>query len=425
MRPSHFSAIAALVLTATLAVPNLLDAQGVRTRIQERARQQAEARAEQRAAEVVGRALDTAEEGIRCVFTDADCIARAESDGQIVIYTDPEGNRTDAQGTPMPVSGIHDPAWSNYDFVPGDRVIFYDDFENDRIGNFPRRLEFESGNMEVALWQDRRFLRVTSRALFRVPLPETLPDRFSLEFEVHQTHASNSLVLATATVRPPHMLGAHSGSAIRVDRTATGVKAYGGTGGEALASADRIMEAVPHIRVMGDGRYVKVYVDEHRVANVPNAVLERSREINFIVEWAGPDGPVYIGPIRVAAGGEPIYDALMDDGRLVTHGILFGIGAADIRPESRQTLIQIAEALQRNLDLRLRIEGHTDSTGDAAANQALSERRATAVMEHLVSVFAIDARRLEAVGMGQSAPLDSNDSPEGRQNNRRVELVRL
>jgi OmpA-OmpF porin, OOP family len=431
MKPRNIGALTALVLIA-LTMPAELDAQSLGDRIRDRARQQAEERAERRAAEAVDKALDGAEVGIRCVFTDTQCITRAEEDGEVVIYVDPAGNRTDAYGNPSDETNGHgatlrldDPAWANFDFVAGDRVLFFDDYSADRVGNFPRGLVFGQGNAEVAVWQDRRFVRITSRGFFRVPLPETLPDRFSLEFEVHQAHASHSLRVVTGAVAPPHMLGVYAGSVIRVDRSGTGIESHQGSGGEALTAASRTMEAVPTVRVMGDGGYVKVYVDEERVANVPNAELERTRELTFIIGWADPDAPVYVGPIHVAAGGASIYDALMEDGRVVTRGILFDVGAADIQPESRQTLIEIGEMLAQHPDLRLRIEGHTDSVGDAAANQALSERRADAVRRYLLNAHRIDGVRLEAHGFGQTQPIDTNDTSEGRRNNRRVELVRL
>lgn len=80
--------------------------------------------------------------------------------------------------------------------------------------------------------------------------------------------------------------------------------------------------------------------------------------------------------------------------------------------------------LKAHPDLKLLIEGHTDNTGSAEINQSLSEKRAEAVKAYLVSTFGIDASRLEAKGFGASKPVASNDTPEGRQQNRRVELVR-
>ena len=80
--------------------------------------------------------------------------------------------------------------------------------------------------------------------------------------------------------------------------------------------------------------------------------------------------------------------------------------------------------LKQHAELKLTIEGHTDSVGDDASNLSLSERRAAAVKAYLESQFGIASDRLQAVGMGETKPAASNDTPEGRQQNRRVELVR-
>lgn len=81
--------------------------------------------------------------------------------------------------------------------------------------------------------------------------------------------------------------------------------------------------------------------------------------------------------------------------------------------------------LQEHPKLRIRIEGHTDSTGDDASNLDLSERRANAVRDFLVESYDLDPSRLEVRGLGETEPIDDNSTPEGRQNNRRVELVKL
>ena len=86
---------------------------------------------------------------------------------------------------------------------------------------------------------------------------------------------------------------------------------------------------------------------------------------------------------------------------------------------------EIASMLEEHPALRLSIEGHTDSDGEDGFNKSLSERRAAAVKAYLVSQHAIDAARLETAGFGESAPVSSNDTPEGKQQNRRVDLVRL
>jgi outer membrane protein OmpA-like peptidoglycan-associated protein len=84
----------------------------------------------------------------------------------------------------------------------------------------------------------------------------------------------------------------------------------------------------------------------------------------------------------------------------------------------------IASGLQANAGANFLIEGHTDSTGDAAHNMDLARRRAEAVKSVLVSQFGIDAARLTTAGLGASKPVASNNTPQGRADNRRVEFVR-
>ena len=81
--------------------------------------------------------------------------------------------------------------------------------------------------------------------------------------------------------------------------------------------------------------------------------------------------------------------------------------------------------LQQHAELRLTVEGHTDNTGNAAANLALSAKRAQAVVDYLVKTHGIAAARLAAKGLGATKPVGPNETPEGRQANRRVELVKM
>jgi len=185
---------------------------------------------------------------------------------------------------------------------------------------------------------------------------------------------------------------------------------------------DNAVQQVAHIAVMADGDYAKAYINGVRVSNVPNAKLGRAKAI--VLNLPGGGDADYLGNIRVAAGGKPLYDAIMADGRVATHGILFNTGSDQIRGESKPTLDMIGQMLQQHPDLKLTIEGHTDNVGNAAANQTLSDKRAAAVRAFLISNYQIDASRLASKGYGATKPAASNDTPEGRQQNRRVELVK-
>ena len=103
-------------------------------------------------------------------------------------------------------------------------------------------------------------------------------------------------------------------------------------------------------------------------------------------------------------------------------GLFFDSGKSVLKPGARNTLSKIADQLRMNPDARIEIEGHTDSVGSEAMNQALSEKRAAAVRDYLTS-RGLPAVRITMAGLGEGSPVASNDTAAGRQQNRRVELV--
>jgi outer membrane protein OmpA-like peptidoglycan-associated protein len=119
-----------------------------------------------------------------------------------------------------------------------------------------------------------------------------------------------------------------------------------------------------------------------------------------------------------------MYDALLKKGRWVTQGILFVTGKADVQPESRPVLKEIASTMKKYGDLKILIEGHTDNVGAAASNLSLSDARAAAVKAALVSEFGIDGGRITTKGLGDTKPAAPNTTSVGRAQNRRVEIVK-
>ena len=128
-------------------------------------------------------------------------------------------------------------------------------------------------------------------------------------------------------------------------------------------------------------------------------------------------------PVPPQAGAS-IEQSLAQQKQALVYGIYFKFAQADIRPQSQLILGQIAAALKKNPDWRLRIVGHTDNVGGNASNLDLSRRRAAAVKAALIEHYGIAATRLSSTGFGASQPQEKNDSPEGRARNRRVELIR-
>ena len=371
-------------------------------------------------------------DGVRCAFRDQACIARAKAEGKTPIMTDDDGNlMTDEDGRPMtdpaeaaakagPAVRPGTGAWVNYDFVPGDMVLFYDDYMDGRAGDFPRRFELLEGNWEVVEWQGSRYVRATSGGAIAIQLPAALPERFTMEFPASVSHGNASVRVSTSPMRE------YAGSTPTLAYSEGGLRPEKNQGpGTMTRRRDEALgDALVTFRVMADGDYMKMYLDDHRVANAPNAVFPRTDKLYLTVTSAGDANPIMIGPMRIAAGGLDLYDRLERDGRVATHGILFATDSEAIRPESTPTLTEIGTMLGQYSDLRLTIEGHTDSQGDDAYNQHLSNRRAQAVKAYLVDMHDVDASRLDTAGFGESRPVADNGTPEGRAQNRRVELVR-
>lgn len=109
---------------------------------------------------------------------------------------------------------------------------------------------------------------------------------------------------------------------------------------------------------------------------------------------------------------------------LVLDGILFESGSATIDPESNPRLDRVVEFMTHMTSVRIQIAGHTDNVGDPRRNQQLSQARAEAVRAYIVS-HGIDGSRVEAIGYGDTRPVASNDTEEGRAQNRRIEATEL
>ena len=436
----RFTRALLFTLLFSLFAASAVDAQSIFDRAKRVAEREIDRRTERAVYRAVHAAFDAGEEAVECVFTDPNCIEGAQNGGSNVVLVDEDGNPVDRNGTPVGEDNVEDAiirspaagarvegANANYDFVPGERVLFYEDYSNDRVGNFPQRLEFVRGNWEIVEWQGRRLLRNTGprHSALRIPLPETLPERFTIETEAYFPHGNQRFVLLT---QPPE---GQFGSSVDYNfiqiagNHGTGVGARSRDLSTSINKDERIHEGLVPVRIIVDGQYVKTYIGEHRTSNIPNAVLPRSNALYIEnIYFADEENPMYLGPIRVAASGVDLYDALTTEGRVVTEGVLFDTASATLKPESFAVIQEIAAMLQEHPELRVRVEGHTDNEGDPASNMTLSENRANAVQTMLIGL-GIDASRLEAAGLGQTQPVADNGTPEGRRQNRRVELVML
>jgi outer membrane protein OmpA-like peptidoglycan-associated protein len=320
--------------------------------------------------------------------------------------------------------------WENYDFIPGSKVLFYTDFSEDRVGNFARGMKYVSGPAEVVERDGIKVLRATGPAQFLIPVGRVLPQRFTLEIDAIAP-AGGALTRAVSFEGGAKWLANEQSAAVSWNPRAA---FYEGSGKNISSSTSEIPAAmrdemagqVVHLRVLMDSGYFKLYANERRLYNVPEFAFKRDSVIRIALEGAEADGmAVYVTSIRVAESEtDVLYDALLAKGRWATQGILFATGKAELQPESRPVLKEIAGTMKKYGDLKILIEGHTDNVGSAASNLTLSDQRAAAVKAALVADFAIDGARITTKGFGDTKPSVPNATAAGRAQNRRVEIVK-
>jgi hypothetical protein len=361
---------------------------------------------EKKATEKVDKAADDA------VGTAAGETKPAETDAEAPSDA-PAESKKGSGGTVSSVS-------TKFDYVPGDSVIFWDDFTQDELGEFPARWKLSSGTFEVAEMKGERWLRCTSDdGHIRMKVPAALPEYWTLEFDVYGTNTGAYITVNALTTGGNTVWEAtypHSGKNLAFRC------------GDIFSST--AVEGTPvtgrhKVLFLGRGTAVKAYMDRERLANVPD-VFGPGTPAEFDFRLWAPGMPVklMITNVRFAEGCRPAKD-LLAEGTLVTYGIHFASGSDVVEAESAPVLRQIAAYLESKPDVKLRITGHTDNVGKAADNLDLSKRRAAAVAAVLAAQFGIAADRFETDGKGDTQAVSSNAKPEGRAMNRRVEFAKI
>ena len=312
---------------------------------------------------------------------------------------------------------------NRFDFVPGDRVLVFDDFSDTDVGEYPAKWTVKDGGggnaVEVVAVGSRRFLKsrflkenqASSLQWLRYAVKGDMPKNFTVEFDAD---LAGPLAFVFTNAK------GWGGQEVLLNGFTEGNLQTTNMTGVLPATS-----GIQHVAIAVSGTQVKVYVGGERVASDPDGVERPITRLGvfFHEPFAAGDHQMFTN-LRIAEGGKPAKQMLAGEGRIVTHGILFDTGSDVIRPESGPTLRAILALLQEDPSLRFAVEGHTDNQGGPKVNGPLSERRAAAVNAWLVKQ-GVSASRLTSKGLGQTKPIDTNDTAEGRANNRRVEFVKV
>ena len=337
--------------------------------------------------------------------------------------------------------------WNKFDFVPGDEVIFYDQLENEQLGEFPSKWELINGECEIQRSNGENVIAIMPHADIMPLMKNTwnyLPDVYTVEFDYYEfvenegedfgdLHVSFYAHPEGKNDRGDWLWGVTFGNFMEDYRLKDQdfykdfrTNVWATTTDKSVENTNRIERVEPnkwhHISFSVNKRAIKIYFDEKRVFNLPNYKNPNGGHIEFTYDFC--ETPAYIRNLRIAKGAKPLYDRMMTDGKFITYGITFDVGKAVIKPESMGEINRIVKLMNENPTLNFEVQGHTDATGNAASNQKLSEQRAQAIVAKLVEM-GISADRLTAVGKGQTSPIADNSTDEGRAKNRRVEFVKI
>lgn len=335
-----------------------------------------------------------------------------------------------------------DPKFSSstqYDFVPGDNVILFDDFSQDAVGDFPALWttnsagEINSISIAPGNWFN---LNSTDGNYFYLNDIE-FPKNFIIEFDiVPKTKGGRiaaGLLLYGESKRKEmdnNPQPGNGGIMISIE------KGYWNTWGYKSGESEKITgrsdvkpviaEKVNHVIIWVQGRRLRIYHQEAKVLDMPTnlyADVKLSR-LCFRLSRGASSGS-YISNLRITDAAPDMRSKLITEGKLVSYGIYFDVNKHVVKSESYGTIKEIAKVLTDNPNVKIKIVGHTDSDGDDKSNLDLSKRRSAAVKNVLVKEFNIEAARIETDGKGEGEPVAKNDSVVNKALNRRVEFIKL
>lgn len=344
-------------------------------------------------------------------------------------------------------------SYSKFDFIPGEKIIAYGNFERDAIGDFPVNWN-TNATAEIVTLSNKpgHWLKLNKEGAFHPEFIKEIPENFTLEFDLghnekysyyssdfammigHLTDFANFKELGyyprvgeNEAIRISLHPTSAGGKNSRISYYVSNKGNHRLDGGVEPTSWNNHSKAFAHISIWRQKTRMRIYVNEEKVFDVPKAFDMNSayNSIVFSINGMHNNEDFYvINNIRLAVGAPDTRNKLITEGKFVTRGILFDVNSDKIRPESYGVLKDIAAVLNENPTVKISIIGHTDADGEENTNLDLSKRRAESVKQALKNEFKVETGRIETDGKGEGQPIDKNDSESGKANNRRVEFIK-
>ncbi|MEO5966759.1 MAG: OmpA family protein [Ferruginibacter sp.] len=345
--------------------------------------------------------------------------------------------------------------YSKYDFVPGDKIIFYEDFSQDNIGDFPDKWNTNASAELVKIdGEAGKWLQINKKGKLFPESIKNLPENFTLEFDLicndgfsYYSRPLSFMLLSGGASNKEFeysFIGYTKRSGVVFDLHPHNAASNGGSvhidtyeDGKRIITNDVITKQFNsenennkvRVSIWRQKNRIRIYLNEEKVFDLPRA-FAAGKDYNFAMfeldgNMSRDNDKYLVSNIKLAIGAPDTRNKLITEGKFVTTGILFDVNSDKIQPSSFGVLKDIALVLKENATVKIKIVGHTDSDGDDNANMELSKKRAAAVKDALIKEFDISANRIETDGMGEKKPVSNNNSPEEKANNRRVEFIKL
>jgi OmpA-OmpF porin, OOP family len=344
-------------------------------------------------------------------------------------------------------------SYSKYDFVPGDKIVYAEDFSQDAIGEFPLKWN-TNGAGEVVTLEDipGKWLKITESTIYNSPYNSNLPENYTIEFDLLTEFKDDQRVpfiklllqsdKATSDYFPQTIevnLQPNNGTSVEDNGDGISFATFDGKGNPVMEGKKQTFgtfntanhKNVPiHVSMWVQKQRVRVWVNQDKMYDLPKGIGENVKLKKLGFETTSYGGPksnysYFISNIKIAVAAPDTRSKLITEGKWSTTGILFDPNSDKIKAFSYGTLKEIAKVLSENADVKVKVIGHTDSDGDDARNMELSKKRAAAVKEALAKEFNVDASRMVTDGVGETKPVADNKTSEGKAQNRRVEFVKL
>ncbi len=339
------------------------------------------------------------------------------------------------------INSAENKAYSNFDFVAGTKTFFYDDFSSGLskwkiIEHDPSDDVVPPGIKKIAT-STGNWLKTPKRGILYPLNLKTLPHNFTIEFDMwadaeKMSEMESGLIVSivgSKVNKNEYSTAFDENPQIQIDIHPSEALLYclatkENYDGERILDRKDIRNGwkkgkVHRISISRMGTHIKVYVGEKKFLDLPNGLPMKTNYTFILATNMWGDG-LYFTNFKVAEV-ETVEAKIDDKNNFVTNAIYFNTNASVIRPESWPALNLAAKAIKSSQGT-IKIIGHTDSDGSDASNLTLSQKRAEAVKSFLVKNFGIDPSRLVTEGAGESRPIDTNNTAEGKANNRRVEF---